>query len=588
MDNENIENIGASAVETYFARTKRIVPELRRADKKPLYDGVLRLYKSEKHSNNTYLGDVNVQIKTHDSVSDSSEISVQIDRIDLETYKRNGGVLYFEVFIGNEACSTIYCADLFPLSIKKYLENTQEDCNPKVLFKQLPEKRSDFEKEIFKFYSDSIYQASSYDKPIVQIGDFLAKPGEKHFVIYSPITEINNNPYSFLGSEFNTIYATDADGNILFPIGDGRYKVIKIGKNNNPISIKGKVYYDYSIVQEIDGNPCMVIDQFLFCSFFPAICKRQLSYKSHNKKARARLKELDFILALNESKALSIGGEEMPCEEFILEDKVANMLKADRDNCAKIVRLLDALHVSEDLNFNSLSQDDRLSFNKLYEGIILNKHITIEDEPAGLKIICIGPLKIFVVFSFVSEGVFHIEDFFTSPHVLCYDDNEHTYLSSRYSILSVQDMIDASNFHFDGVVESYKTLIGSNPNIVQVAYRDLQRYILAYDLTEGKKKEFLRIAHDLVTWLIEIEAFDGNDIRLDLYQIKKRSQTLSIEEIKDIYLIEDSTNNSFSKIACNILTDNRVKVDMLISDLSEEDQALLSSAPISHLIKNNN
>lgn len=588
MDNENIENIGVSAVETYFARTKHIVPEFRRADKKPLYDGVLRIYKSEKHNNNTYLGDVNVQIKTHDSVSESAEISVQIDRVELETYKRNGGVLYFEVFIGNETCIAIYCADLFPLSIKKYLENTQEGGNPKVIFKRIPEKRSDFEKEIFKFYSDSIYQASSYDKPIVQIGDYLTKPGEKHFVIYSPITEINNDPYSFLGSEFNTIYATDKDGNILFPLGDGRYKVIKIGKNNNPISIKGKVFYDYTIVQEMDGHPCMAIDQFLFCSFFPEICKRQLSYKSHNKKARARLKELNFILALNEYKAFSIGDEEMPCEEFILEDKVVNMLKVDRDNCAKIVRLLDALHISEDLDFNSLSQDDKLSFNKLYEGIILNKHTNIEDEPAGLKIICIGPLRIYVVFSFVSEGVFHIEDFFTSTHVLCYADNEHTSLSSRFSVLSVKDMIDASNFYFDGVVESYKMLIGSNPDIVQVAYRDLQRYLLAYDLSKGNKIEFLRVAYDLATWLIEIEAFDGNDIRIDLYQIKKRSQALTTEEIKDIYLIEDSTTNIFSKIACNILTDNMIRVDMLISQLSEEDRALISSAPISHFIKNNN
>lgn len=588
MDNENIENIGVSAVETYFARTKHIVPELRRADKKPLYDGVLRLYKSEQHNNNTYLGDVNVQIKTHDSISESAEISVLIDRVELETYKRNGGVLYFIVFIGNENSSTIYCADLFPLSIKKYLENTQDNGNPKILFKQLPEKRSDFEKEIFKFYNDSIFQSSSYNKPIVQISDYLSKPGEKHFVIYTPIIEICNNPYAILGAEFNTIYATDADGNILFPLGDERYKIIKVGKNDNPISINGTVYYDYTIVKEYDGHPCMVIDNFLFCTFFPDIAKRQLSYKSHNTTARARLNELNFILDLNKYKALSIGEVEMPCEEFIIKEELVAALESERNNFNKIVKLLDALHVPYDIDYNKLPQDEKVAFNNLYEGIILNKHVTLEDDEPGLKIIKIGSLNIYVVFAYVSEGVFHIEDYFTSSHIQCFMDSDHHYYSSRYAVLSIQDMLDASNFYFDGVVESYKTLIDSNPNIVQVAYRDFQRYLLAYDLSEGKKKDFLRIAHDLVTWLIEINAFDDNDIRLDLYQVKKRNQELTEEDIKDIFQIEDSTTNPFSKIACNILTDNKVKAELLISQLTEEDRALLSSAPISNLIKNNN
>lgn len=119
MDNENIDNIGVSVIETYIARTSLLVPELRCADKKPLFDGVLRLYKSKKHQNSTYLGDVNVQIKTHDKISTQDEIETYIERSELETYKRNGGVLYFVVFIGDENKSKAYFADLYPVLIKK-------------------------------------------------------------------------------------------------------------------------------------------------------------------------------------------------------------------------------------------------------------------------------------------------------------------------------------------------------------------------------------------------------------------------------------------------------------------------------------
>lgn len=587
MDNENIDNIGVSVIETYVARTNLLVPELRRADKKPLFDGVLRLYRSKKHENSTYLGDVNVQIKTHDKVSNKTEIDTCIERSDLETYKRNGGVLYFVVFIGDENNNKVYFADLFPVLIKKYLEETPNNKKPKVHLRELPSDRRLFEKEVFKFYNDSIYQASSFDKPIVKINDFLSKPGEKHFTIYTPLICSENQPFSYLSTDFNTIYATDADNNILFPIGDGRYKVILVGKNDNPISINGKIYYEYTIVKEHEGHPCMIIDNFLFCSFFPELTKRQLSYHSYNTTARARLKELNFILDLNRYKALSIGDVEMPCEEFIINDKLVDTLEAERNNYSKIVSLLDALHISTDLDYNGLSDDERIAFNHLYEGIILNRHISLEDGEAGLKTISIGSLNIYVVFAHVKDCIYRIEDFFTSEHVQCFMDDEHNKFSSRYAVLSVQDMLDASNFYFDGVVDTYKTLIGNNPDIVQVAYRDLQRYLLAYDLSDGKKKDFLRIARDLIDWLIDINAFDCNDIKLDLYQVKKRSQALTAEDIKDIYLIEDSTNNPFSKIACNILTDNAIKANILISQLSEDDRELLHTAPISNLLNNN-
>lgn len=588
MDNENIDNIGVSVIETYIARTSLLVPELRRADKKPLFDGVLRLYKSKKHQNSTYLGDVNVQIKTHDKISTQDEIETYIERSELETYKRNGGVLYFVVFIGDENKSKAYFADLYPVLIKKYLEQTPKNKKIKVHMRELPSDRSLFEKEVFKFYNDSIYQASSFDRPIVKINDFLQKQGEKHFTIYTPIIGNKSEPFYYLSTDFNTIYATDADNNILFPIGDGRYKLVFIGKNKNPISINGQVYYDYTIVREHNGHPCMVIDNFLFCSFFPEIVKCQLSYHSYNTKARARLKELNFILDLNKYKSFSIGEVEIPCEEFILKDDLVAALESERNTYSRIIKLLDALHIADDFDYNNLTQNEKVAFNNLYEGIILNKHITLEYGETGLKIISIGNFKIYVVFAFVRDHVFHIEDFFTSAHIQCFMDSEHNKYSSRYDVLSVQDMLDASNFYFDGVVDSYKTLLISNPDIVQVAYRDLQRYILSYDLSDGKKNDFLRIANDLVNWLIEINAFDSNDIKLDLYQIKKRLQTMTEEDVKDIYLIEDSTHNLFSKIACNILTGNKIKASMLISQLSEEDRVLLQSAPISHLMKNNN
>lgn len=212
--------------------------------------------------------------------------------------------------------------------------------------RELPSDRSLFEKEVFKFYNDSIYQASSFDRPIVKINDFLQKPGEKHFTIYTPIIGNKSEPFYYLSTDFNTIYATDADKNILFPIGDGRYKLVFIGKNKNPISINGQVYYDYTIVREHNGHPCMVIDNFLFCSFFPEIVKCQLSYHSYNTKARARLKELNFILDLNKYKSFSIGEVEIPCEGFILKDDLVAALESERNTYSRIIKLLDALHIA--------------------------------------------------------------------------------------------------------------------------------------------------------------------------------------------------------------------------------------------------
>lgn len=89
MDNNRLESISVSAVNTYFSRNGYVVPHTSEQDKTPLWDGQLFIYKKrDEFSNETFNCQIPVQIKSsyHNGGKFPNRTTHSVTLVDLNNY----------------------------------------------------------------------------------------------------------------------------------------------------------------------------------------------------------------------------------------------------------------------------------------------------------------------------------------------------------------------------------------------------------------------------------------------------------------------------------------------------------------------
>ena len=141
MTNKQIEEAGIAAINTYFSRCEHISANLSQNDKTPLWDGELFLYNHSTHSIANLIGPVKIQVKSHNKIA-KRKVKQTIPVINLKSYKENGGILYFSVFVGDENSPKIFYKALTQVLIKKYIRSANGNNAVKIEFEELPEEIS--------------------------------------------------------------------------------------------------------------------------------------------------------------------------------------------------------------------------------------------------------------------------------------------------------------------------------------------------------------------------------------------------------------------------------------------------------------
>lgn len=123
----NVESVAVAAVSEILARCPRLMAELASNDKTPFTDGFIYVYSSDKQSNATAKGRVPVQIKgrTHTAKIKESASTIQysVERVDLEFFKQDGGVLYFFVPVSPDGYKKgVFYEALTPFRINRLLD----------------------------------------------------------------------------------------------------------------------------------------------------------------------------------------------------------------------------------------------------------------------------------------------------------------------------------------------------------------------------------------------------------------------------------------------------------------------------------
>lgn len=587
MTTKKIEEKGLRIFCDYFTECERVDTFIQSNDKEPLWDGYLYLYNSSEQKAEQVYGKISTQLKASSKTISKSECSFPVLTSALESYKRDGGIAFFYVLINNPDNAQIYYSLLTPVKIKKYLRVPAKGGKISIKLKQLPVDKGQVTEELFQFHFDCKKQTSSADKPIVEIQDFFSKAGKREFTVFAKSSEPVDDVFKHMQSHPLYMYATDEDKNVTFAIGDGPV-TIKLGRNiDQEVSVNGVPYFKGCTMFEDEDETIVTIGSFFTFKTGNQNKPASINFKFEGQSNLEKIPYLSFCLAVIKYASFNIGKLNVPCVGIDADPKFVENKKAELKILSQVRSLFQAMHVDGDIQLDKLKSNEISNLEALYRGIVLKEPLSLKEGMEKKVRIQIDHLVFYVMFERNEDGTFNVRDFFMDNDVCCLlTENDVTTKTSRFTLLSVDQFAEASNFDYSEMIPSYEAFVNNDEKVAQQANLDMLRMILAFDKTNGEKTKLLDAAEALNNWFIKTKRFVDLPINeINQLQIKKRRRSLTDDEKSRICELAEADITEDCKTACMLLLDNQAGAEYHFKRIPEEQKEFFKSLPIYHFWK---
>lgn len=588
MTNKQIEEAGNAAVNSYFSRCEHISANLSQNDKTPLWDGELFLYHDSNHCISNMIGPVKIQVKSHNKIAKGA-VKQTIPVINLKSYKDNGGILYFSVYVGDENNPKIFYKALTQVLIKKYIKSANGKKEVKVPFDELPTDKTQTENIILDFYEQCHLQTPFANTDLISIEDYFRGKGKKEFHVSTRgFKPMSGYPEYFRKSPVY-LYETDDQGRVTNVIGDSPVYLLP-GSNEVRTITAGRHQFKVSCMVFVDGSTLRInIDKFIVVEHNTETNTGKITYNESDHLSRQKLVEFKMILAINEAESLKIDEFKMnlPGKWFSSEQQQEFETKAQI--LGQFHELMDVLHVKKDIRFEALTEEQVQTAGALYSAIIEKKTLPLAKPIDQFQRLALGKITLLLASRKEDNGEYTIQDYFDpASEFFCVQDKESNkgYYVNRISALNAKDFAELDNIYFDNILPEYKKLADKDKAILPMANNDMLKIINAYDNQQDKHEELLDTAESIVKWLTETESeIDSNINRINSYQIIKRRRELSDEEKSDLYSIAESSTDVSMKVGAFLLSENYSGAHYHFDKLSKKDQDFFKTLPIYHFWK---
>lgn len=584
-DSTQIEQLAATHIIEVFSSCKRICPRISIGDKEPLWDGSLFLYDSEEHNNTTLRGRVSCQVKGKELATEPERISFYLTKEELANYLRDGGVLFFVVH-NNNPVKPSYWAKLTPLKLRQYLKKLEERGNKgkSVELTRLPQDLATCEAETFEFYQHCQLQKA----PPVSV-DQIAKSGSR-FRIFGVYQE-GIHPIIALSKGFHYLYTCDENDNVTNVVGDSEFSFKMSREVDDRILIGEKEFLVPVKLFVEDGTSRLEVGNFMKVDLIaPEGRKRKVAYSADEVKGvRKRALALQVLLALDASSEISFPAlsASLSCEAVHIPDEKKSAIQGELRNVLRVVSLLDRLHISSDIDLDSLSKKDMTELNTMYQAIMENKmvHPNLSGHDIWMTNINIGNMKI-LVWLIKAEKGYYVRDFFApfeKDITASASESGERYSISRFSIMGVEEYLSVSNIDWSLIPSDFKEMRVDVPAVSQYINQDLLNLLTAYD--KCGREEILEAALRLSNWHIEAtkDLPEAIIYRINNLQILKRKRQLSEDELQEITRYAEAPGASPElKYCCDLLLNDQRRAKLHFESLSKDQQTLYNSLPISH------
>lgn len=372
LDNNALETLSISAVKNSIVMCDYLSQFINDNDKEPSWDGAVYIYGDKNKTKDKLKGRMPVQVKgTECSDFSKEEISFSMSTVDLRNYLYDGGCILFVVYIGNAGLTNkIYYAELTPIKLRQLLQEAGNQGSKVVHLKPFPSDNNKKATIFLNCLQNCQKQASFKEGKLFSLKELEEQGLLENIVI--PFSGVGiDDPQMALVSNEVYLYAKVKGCSIHQPIDVIPEDMHTQQTVDAEVTIDGKLFYTgYNIIKSA-GKVIFRFGESLTIKFTDPEKPCEIKYKNSDK-IRVLAKDLDFILSYLDNGSYQVNGIDFPfdydganLENFNIEKE-----KEHLDFAKKIVRLLDLLGCSEDININDMEAEDWRNLNRLMVAFI--------------------------------------------------------------------------------------------------------------------------------------------------------------------------------------------------------------------------
>ena len=587
----NIEQIGTSAVESLLAKTDLLVADIHKNDTLPSWDGEVAVYRTSKHSKDSFIGRVPVQVKCKVDERKSAATMYwrySVELSDLNNYLNDGGVIYFVVKTNN-VDEVVYYNALLPADLLNEISRYGKQKSHYLPFKKIPINPNELQDIFIDFLRHKDYQSN-----LKRIGfksiDELFKSGYTDIFFETR----KKNPFDLIGEEVYQ-YAKNSIGDIVC-VNKVGIQGLTISKPDGLINVGETNYFVGYEVQKTDNILNITFASHNVLLTFEGANPRSFSMQLGGS-LQTHITCLEFALAANTHNGFSIDGIEfeLGAPESGSIDR-AEAGKTFANNLAvlrKIEKLLSTIHCERDIE---LTKD---LINRLLAvacSLLDNKSVKIDDmNPYGLFRVPVNDKYLIFRTDRLTDDNYIIRDVFKEPFPVIIGKSSETESldecpHSYFLLLNERDFYDALNLDLNIIHNDVLSHL-NDKYIEETTFLILAHYwfklVKAFDKTGNPL--FMDFAKDTLCKLKEApnisyalqEALFLNDM-----QLIKRQRSLTVEDIAQIDKLLSITSSCENRVAAYLLKDDFKSAYVEFSALPPITQKRFKTYPIYKFWKN--
>lgn len=585
MDSDKIELLAVNCITDAFVYCNKLKPFIPIQDKEPVWDGHIYINTSK----GTY-SRIPTQVKGKLCKSLPKKPSYPISILNLKNYKRDGGVLYFVVFIvGNERHP--HYASLAPLDLRRLIKQAKGNASISVHLEPLPQVDNDFESEIIEFYFDCKRQTSFSDSKVLTLEDTI----QKGYPITYRIHDAKNQVDALLrlGDRYRYIYANvgNSEQPIYVPVGDQPYKLMPLPLVQLPVLVGKQAFFDSYQDGHSSFERIIIIDDFFRININKATREAKLEATLNTKSLKRYINQVKFLYEAFTTGYFNLNKEKIEFQTISSDDLVD--IKSRYKFWSRVVDTLTKLHVDLDLIDITDFDDEEISKLKILCSLILDGESVGQDH--DVSNVSVLELKKYTVLLFsekLQDGTYSAKDFFSFTDSKCIyvkGENGSIVLPIFSAVFAREDAYKLINIDFSRIPEEYEKASQYCQDISTYANQDILNIITAYDRQVKKDKRFINAALILCDWML-LKFGDTNlgyIYSLNRFQILHRiNNGLNEKEIGELIDLSETEIPISAKWAIHILLGDVTRAERYWYKMTEPEKSNHKKYPIYTLAKN--
>lgn len=585
---------GAVAVRSYFNRLGYIKPYINSDDTQPVWDGSLFIYNHRTDFTNERLKfTVPVQVKAHEFDGDDFPdfTYYDIELVNLENYKIDGGVVFFNVLVGSER-SKIYVNFLTKSTIQNYLDTAKGKKNRSVKFSPIPKKYTEIISQLRTLHLQRTHSLIPFEQ--------AKKYPNVQWAIDSYGLSSEQNPLEYITSNPVNILAIVEGFSTPLYVGDSAARITSVSlPENSNISIADTTYYD-NITRVFEGTTQTIkIGKSLMLKFVK-------EEESINVTVSAELKgdtieelvhEISFIIALFENKRISFDNYVLELD-INVENSLVKKWKSKLKFWNDVKDLFSLLHIEEPINnIQELSSAEINRLKTLIAGLLYSKTVIGKNgmKEDHLEWISFSNIRVLVFARYLSGNKYKLVNIFDSLSAFYKDVDGKFKTASIYSKVIAEDVL-ASNVDWSNLLKSYQDAIEINRDFYERANWDVLWLIKLFD--KYNRISILNAAENLLNWIIGTDDKTTwyNVWRFNQIQIKLRKGNtletsdyewlLDQEETIPTAIDIDDSQKTQTLFSIQVLLSDYRKALRIFDKMTSDEKEFISGLPIFQLYQN--